>query len=105
MHGSPVSRRMQLTELAGQAAENGRWDVVRECYRARESTLADGPMPPEEAERLLRADRQIQGRVQLAQMALASLIHDVAAIRLRLKGLRQGQGGSPSDSPLIVLEA
>lgn len=100
-----TSRRMQLTESAREAAEQGRWDLVRDCYHEREQALGDGPVPPAEAEQLVRIDRQIQDRARLAQAALASQLRDAAAIRQRLKGLRQGQGAPSSESGMILLEA
>jgi hypothetical protein len=99
---SPLER---LTAAAEQAAGEGRWDVVDRCYREREPQLRGLSLSPQEAERLRARDRRIEERASLAQAALASLMRDAAAIRQRLKGLRQGQGAQSSESGMILLEA
>jgi len=95
----------RLTSIANEAAEHGRWDLVGECYREREIALADASLVPQETDRLLAIDRQIQERALVAQKALASLIRESSAIRRRLKGLRQGSGALFADSGKILFEA
>ena len=95
----------RITTVAQQAAEDGRWDIVDECYRARGHYLEDTVLSPEEAERLLTMDHAIQARVQLRQAALAALMHEPARIRQRLKGLHQGAGTLSSESGTICLKA
>ena len=100
-----AARRAELTEAARTAAEQGRWDIVRDCYRLRERSLADEAVTAEEAARLLVIDREIHAQAQLAQTVLASSMRDAAAIRQRLAGLRRGQGAPAGESGMIVLEA
>lgn len=95
----------RITSVARQAAEEGRWDVVDECYRERGQYLDDAVLRPEEADRLLAMDHVIQARALLRQAALAALMHEPARIRQRLKGLRQGTGAPSSDSGMIRLKA
>ena len=102
---SSAARREQLTQAARTAAGQGRWDVVRDCYRQREQALAESPVSTEEAAQLLATDREIEAHARLAQSALASLMRDAAAIRQRLTGLRQGQGTRSSESKILGLEA
>jgi len=94
-----------LASIAKEAAEQGRWDLVGECYREREIAIAGASLVPQETERLLAIDRQIEERALVAQKALASLMHQSSAIRRRLKGLRQGIGALSADSGTIVFEA
>jgi hypothetical protein len=100
-----AARRAQWTEAARTAAAQGRWDIVQDCYRRREQSLADEAVTAEEAARLLAVDREIHARAQLAQTVLASSMRDAAAIRRRLAGLRRGQGPPAVESGMIVLEA
>lgn len=95
----------RLTAAAEQAAEEGRWDVVDRCYREREPQFQGLSLSPQEAERLRARDQRIQERARLAQAALASLMRDAAAIHQRLKGLRQGQGATSSESGMILFTA
>jgi len=108
MDRSPAAARTEwerLTSAAERAAEEGRWDIVDQCYREREQQCRSLSLSPSDAERLQARDRRIEERIRLAQTALASLQHDAAAIRRRLKGLRQGQGAGSSESGMILLEA
>jgi hypothetical protein len=95
----------RLTEAAKMAAEQGQWDLVDACYRERGALLETSRLPPQEANRLLAIDRQIQERAMVAQAALAASLREPAFIRRRLKGLRQGIGAASSDSWMILLEA
>jgi hypothetical protein len=99
---SSAATREQLTHAARTAAWQGRWDVVRDCYRRREQALAESPVSTEEAARLMAADREIEAQARLAQTALAALMRDTAALRQRLTGLRRGQGVRSSESRMVV---
>lgn len=90
-----------LTQAAGQAAAQGEWDRVVQCYTTREALLAGGAISPEALARVRTIDRQIEMQARVAQAGLASLMGDAARIRQRLKGLRQGQGALSSDSGTI----
>jgi enoyl-CoA hydratase/carnithine racemase len=102
---STGTTRLTLTELAREAAKEGRWDTVADCYRERELLLANGAVPAEEAAHLRYIDRQVEERARLAQAALASLMRDTAKIRQRLQGLRQGQAAPSTGSAVLRLEA
>ncbi len=102
---STGTTRLILTERAREAAREGRWDTVADCYKERERLLAHGAVPAEEAAHLRHIDRQVEERARLAQAALASLMRDAAKIRQRLQGLRQGQAAPSTGAPVFRLEA
>ncbi len=98
------THRLALTIRAQEAAQQGRWDAVMECYRQRGLLLATDDVPADEAADLRCRDRQVEERTRLAQAALASLMRDAGTIRQRLQALRQGQGAG-SDAAVLRLEA
>ncbi len=100
-----MSRRQALTNTARTAAEEGRWDAVAACYREREKLLEQTALAADEAEALIEVDRAVAAQVRLAQTVLASQLKDLAAIRRRLQGLRQGHGAPDSHSGMIPLRA
>lgn len=86
-HHSDVVR---LTQQAIQAAQQGHWDVVIQCYSERGAlldTLQGAPI--RDGDELLKVDEQIRERVQTVQAVLASLLDDATTTRQRLQGLRQ----------------
>lgn len=95
----------RLTVSARDAAEQGRWDLVDECYRARGAAMRGTTFLPEDAERMLAIDRQVQEQALAAQTAVAQLLRESFAVRLRLRGLRHRAGGPATVSGMIVLEA
>jgi hypothetical protein len=106
MEPSPaISQLERLTHTAKDAAEQGRWDIVGDCYRERESAIVGTSLLPHEADRLMTIDGRIREQALVAKKALASLIRESSMIRRRLKGLRQGTGAASSDSGMILLEA
>jgi hypothetical protein len=82
----------RLTVSARDAAEQGRWDLVDECYRMREAAMQGASIAREDAERMLASDRQIQERALVAKTALAELLRESQAVRSRLGRLRYGAG-------------
>ena len=82
----------RLTVSARDAAEQGRWDLVDECYRLRDIAMQSASIPRQDAERMLASDRQVQERALVAKAAVAELLRESQAVRLRLSRLRHGAG-------------
>lgn len=78
----------RLTVSARDAAEQGLWDLVEEYYRMRESVMQGVSIADQDAERMLASDRQVQERVFVAKAAVAELLRESQAVRLRLSRLR-----------------
>jgi hypothetical protein len=82
----------RLTVSARDAAEQGRWHLVDECYRLRDIAMQGASIPRQDAERMLASDRQVQERAFVAKAAVAELLRESQAVRLRLSRLRHGAG-------------
>jgi hypothetical protein len=82
----------RLTVSARDAAEQGRWDFVDECYRLRDIAMQGASIPRQDAERMLASDRQVQERAFVAKAAVAELLRESQAVGLRLSRLRHGAG-------------
>lgn len=82
----------RLTLSARDAAEQGRWDLVDEYYRLREAAMQGASIARQDAERMLASDRQVRERALVAKAALAELLREAQAVRLRLGRLRHGAG-------------
>ena len=82
----------RLTVSARDAAEQGRWDLVDDCYRLRDIAMQGASIPRQDAERMLASDRQVRERVLVAKAAVAELLRESQAVRLRLGRLRHGAG-------------
>lgn len=82
----------RLTVSARDAAEQGRWDLVDEWYQARGAAMQGASISPQDAERMLAMDREVRERALTAKAALAALLSESLAVRLRLSRLRQGAG-------------
>ena len=82
----------RLTVSARDAAEQGQWDLVDECYRLRDLAMQGASIPQQDAERMLASDRQVQERALVAKAAVAELLRESQAVRLRLSRLRHGAG-------------
>lgn len=80
---------VRLTKDAVQAAEQGQWDVVIQCYQARGVLFESAPMALPQAGELLTLDGLVRERVQTAQALLRSLIEGAGTTRSQLQGLRQ----------------
>lgn len=78
----------RLTVSARNAAEQGRWDLVEECYRMREAVMQGVSIAQQDAERMLASDRQVQERALVAKTAVVELLRESQAVRLRLSRLR-----------------
>ena len=89
---TPVSGRqaeiVRLTKAAGEAAQQGRWDQVIQCYSERGLLLAaisDSGLPIDE---LLRMDEELRDRIHTAQTLLEHLLAE--AQTTKLMALNQG---------------
>jgi hypothetical protein len=82
----------RLTVSARDAAEQGLWDLVDECYRMREAAMQSASIARQDAERMLASDRQVQERALVAKTALTELLRESQTVRLRLGRLRYGAG-------------
>jgi hypothetical protein len=80
----------RLTVSARDAAEQGRWDFVDECYRMRDAAMQGATITQQDVERMLASDRQVRERALVAKAALAELLRESQAVRLRLSRLRHG---------------
>lgn len=96
---------LRLTVEAKEAAEQGRWDLVEECYQKRETAMNRGVLSQDQIERLLAVDRWIQAQALVAKTALAEQLRQSFATRMRLKGLRSGIVKSGGDSGTFLMKA
>ena len=78
----------RLTVSARDAAEQGQWDLVEECYRLREAAMQGVSITQQDAERMLASDQQVRERAFVAKAAVAELLCESQAVRLRLGRLR-----------------
>ena len=58
----------------------------------REAVMQGIAITPLDAERMLASDRQVQERALVAKTAVAELLRESQAVRLRLRRLRYGAG-------------
>lgn len=90
-----------LTTQACQAAEQGQWDQVDECYRLRGEHLRDRPMRAALAADLTIFDREVEARIVNVRSAVQSQLAETAKIRQNLQGLRSWQGLNATDQTLM----
>lgn len=95
----------QWTADAAQAAEQGQWDRVEECYQEREAAMSWIVLSQEQIERLQAVDRRIQAQALVAKTAIAEQLRQSFATRMRLKGLRSGIGVPGGDSGTLRTKA
>ena len=91
-----------LTAQTVQAAELGRWDQVEECFRLRGEQLRDHAIAPLLAADLATLDREVEGRIVNARLAVQSQLIETAKIRQRFLELRSWQGRSEIERPLMT---
>ena len=96
---------VRLTKAAVQAAEQGQWDVVIQCYQDRGELFEGSPVYIPEASDLLASDELVRERVQTAQALLQSLIEGAGVTRAQLQGLRQKLATVASLPERMSLEA
>ena len=107
MVGSEIVREELegVTLAAAQAAEQGQWDRVEECYQEREGKLRGVVLSQDQIERLLAIDRRIQAQAFVARAAVAEQLRRSFATRLTLKELRSGIGEPESGSGTVRIKA
>ena len=96
---------VRLTRLAGEAAREGRWDEVIQCYSERGALLEsihDMPLPIEE---LLKMDGELRDRIQTAQAVLEDLLAGAQMTKRQVQGLRQLLAVPPYQPETLSREA
>ena len=96
---------VRLTEAALEAAEQGRWDAVIQCYRDRGALLEAIPAPVRGADDLLKLDETIRERANTVQAVLTSVLGEAMATRQRLQELRHRLGTLSSAPGTVSVEA
>lgn len=90
---TPVSGRqaeiVQLTKAASEAAQQGRWDQVIQCYSERGLLLASIPDSALPTDELLRMDDELRDRIHTAQTLLEHLVAEVQMTKRKVQKLRQ----------------
>lgn len=99
------SRIEEVTRQACRAADEGRWDLVEQLYRERESELASEPLSGEERLRIVTLDRRVAEQALVARNALGALLQETAAQRQKIEELRRRIGPSFLDTGTILLQA
>lgn len=106
---TPVSGRqaeiVRLTKAAGEAAQQGRWDQVIQCYSERGLLLAaisDSGLPIDE---LLRMDDELRDRIHTAQTLLEHLLAEAQTTKRQVQGLRRRLAVQPSQPETVSIEA
>ena len=106
---TPVSGRqaeiVRLTKAAGEAAQQGRWDQVIQCYSERGLLLAaisDSGLPIDE---LLRMDEELRDRIHTAQALIEHLLVEAQMTKRQVQGLRQRLAPQPSGPETVSIDA
>jgi hypothetical protein len=95
----------ELTRAARDAAEAGRWDEVAAHYARRGEQCAERPLSRQDGAPLLEIDREVQGRIRVAQIALMAMIQESGMALQRLNGWSQRLGGPASERGMLLLKA
>lgn len=96
---------VRLTKAAGEAAQQGRWDEVIQCYHERGLLLAstsDSTLPTDE---LLSMDDELRDRIHTAQALLEHLLIEAQMTKRQVRGLRQRLAAQPSGPETVSIEA
>lgn len=96
---------VRLTKVAGEAAQQGRWDEVIRCYHERGMLLASTPDVTLPTGELLRMDAEVRDRIHTAQAVLKDLLAEAQMTKQRVQGLRQRFGVPLSGPKAVSLEA
>ncbi|MFO0698003.1 MAG: hypothetical protein U0236_02150 [Nitrospira sp.] len=94
-----------LTKAAGEAALQGRWDEVIQCYHERGVLLAMTPGMTLPTDELLRMDDELRDRIYTVQAVLEDLLAEAQITRRQVQGLRQRLGILPSRPEAVSIEA
>jgi hypothetical protein len=96
---------VRLTKAAGEAAQQGRWDEVIQCYSERGLLLAstsDSTLPTDE---LLSMDDELRDRIHTAQALLEHLLVEAQMTKRQVQGLRQRLAAQPSGPETVSIDA
>lgn len=106
---SPVSGShaeiMRLTKAAREAAEQGRWDEVTQCYSERGMLLASTPASTLPTDELLSMDDELRDRIHTAQVLLDTLLTEAQTAKRQVQDLRQRLAVLPSGPKAVSVEA
>ena len=96
---------VRLTKAAGEAAQQGRWDEVIQCYSERGlllASLSESTLPTDE---LLCMDGKLRDRIHTAQALLEHLLVEAQMTKRQVQGLRQRLAAQPSGPEAVSIEA
>ncbi len=96
---------VRLTKAAGEAAQQGRWDEVIQCYSERGLLLASTPASTLPTDELLRMDDELRDRIHTAQILLRNLLAEAQTTKRQVQGLRQRLAVQPSQPEAVSIEA
>ena len=96
---------VRLTKAAGEAAQQGRWDEVIQCYSERGLLLAsfsDSTLPTDE---LLSMDDELRNRIHTAQALIEHLLVEAQMTKRQVQGLRQRLAPQPLGPETVSIDA
>jgi hypothetical protein len=96
---------VRLTKAAGEAAQQGRWDEVIQCYSERGLLLASTPDSTFPADELLSMDDELRDRIHTAQALLEHLLVEAQITKRQVQGFRQRLAISASGPEALSVEA
>lgn len=96
---------VRLTMAAGEAAQQGRWDQVIQCYSERGALLASVTGATLPTDDLLRMDDELRDRIHTAQALLENLLAEARMTKRQVQGLRQRLALQPSRPEAVSIEA
>lgn len=85
MHSSWEETAEELTQQAAQAAEEGRWGTVDQCYQRRAELFRANNVSRSLVRRLHVLDGQVHDRLRMATMTIQHLLTEVASKRRLLE--------------------
>lgn len=96
---------VRLTKAAGEAAQQGRWDQVVQCYSERGLLLASTPDATFPTDELLSMDDELRDRIHTAQTLLEHLLAEAQTTKRQVQGLRRRFALQPSGPETVSIEA
>ncbi len=96
---------VRLTQAAREAAQQGQWDQVIQCYSERGILLASTSGTTLPLGELLRMDDELRDRIHTAQAVLEDLLAEAQVTKRQVQGLRQRFAAQPSQPETVSVEA
>jgi hypothetical protein len=96
---------MRLTKAAGEAAQQGRWDEVIQCYNERGILLASTPASILPTDQILKMDDELRDRIHTAQALLEVLLAEAQTTKRQVQEWRQRLGIPLSRPEAVSIEA